>query len=86
MAEPKKILGFERFLRQRVEESTEPADTDARLLALAESLEGALQGHLEHIADVEEAEEVPPAASAEAAPAPGADGRQPAIPALGLSL
>jgi len=81
---------IERFLCQRVDESTEPADTDARLLALAESLQGTLQGHAEQPADVEEAEEVSPAQGAQAAatvePAPSAAGQPPAIPALGLSI
>jgi flagellum-specific ATP synthase len=81
---------IERFLRQPVQERSDPAETDARLLALAAGIERSLAGagaenveEAEEVAgpaagDVEEAEEV-------AAPAAG-EGSAPAIPALGLSL
>jgi flagellum-specific ATP synthase len=75
---------IEELLRQRVDEHSEPAETDTRLLALAASLTAALDGSENEIEDAEEVAgkqlDRRPAAAALA----GADG--PAIPALGLNI
>ncbi len=71
---------IEAFLRQPVSEGSDPADSDARLLALAGSLHAALAARADEIEDAEEVLD-PPAGQA---PAPGETG--PAIPPLGLSI
>jgi flagellum-specific ATP synthase len=75
---------IESFLRQSVDERSEPHDTDARLLELS----ALLGGHAEHPGeDIPDAEEVP---AEQAASPPGLtlEGsiEAPAIPALGLSI
>jgi flagellum-specific ATP synthase len=71
---------IEAFLRQRVDECSEPAAADAALLELSRSLSRALELDEDEIPD---AEEVPPE---QARTAPAADGEVPAIPPLGLSI
>ncbi|HYM55303.1 MAG TPA: FliI/YscN family ATPase [Solirubrobacteraceae bacterium] len=80
---------IEGFLRQPVDERTDPADTDARLLDLARSLAGELERRAGEIPDAEEvhaeqlhAEQLDPGAGGRF---PGAS-EAPAIPALGLSI
>ncbi len=71
---------IEAFLRQPVDEHSDPAEADARLLSLAGSLHASLRASADQI---EDAEEVPdPEAPA---PDPGL-GAAPAIPPLGLSI
>jgi flagellum-specific ATP synthase len=71
---------IEAFLRQPVDEHSDPAEADARLLSLAGSLHASLRASADQI---EDAEEVPdPEAPA---PDPGL-GTAPAIPPLGLSI
>jgi flagellum-specific ATP synthase len=70
---------IESLLRQPVHEHSDPLETDARLLALADSLGALHRGDLAHAPP--DAEEVP---TAELLDGPAPDG--PAIPALGLSL
>jgi flagellum-specific ATP synthase len=81
---------IERFLRQPVHERSEPAQTDARLLELAASLEDELADASGQIADAEEvadeAHTPARAGAAQYAAAAGAAGGSPAIPALGLSI
>ena len=67
---------IEAFLRQPVDERSDPAQADARLLAIARSLEAMLAAG-EQIPD---AEEVPDGAAAPAG------GTVPALPPLGLSI
>jgi flagellum-specific ATP synthase len=76
---------IEDFLRQAVDERSDPLDTDARLIELAASLSSELErSGGEEIAD---AEEVPPGAVRPAAASAGAGPvNTPAIPALGLNL
>jgi flagellum-specific ATP synthase len=68
---------IEAFLRQPVQERSEPAETDRRLLELAASLAGEMGRQVED-------EEIPEAQEVPHAPAGGFDG--PAIPALGTTL
>jgi flagellum-specific ATP synthase len=73
---------IEAFLRQPVDEPSDPRRSDAQLLELAASLESAAAQRSGELLDVEEiAPEQPPDSSAAVAE-PGAS----AIPALGLSL
>jgi flagellum-specific ATP synthase len=76
---------IEDFLRQAVDERSDPLDTDARLVELAASLRSELErSGGEEIAD---AEEVPPGALRPSPVTAGAGpGSTPAIPSLGLSL
>jgi len=74
---------IEAFLRQPVKEQSDPAEADARLLALSDSLRATLDARSEQI---EDAEEVPGPGSAPAAVPPAPTGGGPAIPPLGLSL
>jgi flagellum-specific ATP synthase len=67
------------FLRQTVEEASDPQDTDAQLLALAESLESSAAARSGEILDAEEI-------TAEASPEAQSESGPSAIPALGLSL
>jgi flagellum-specific ATP synthase len=73
------------FLRQAVDEYSDPRDTDLRLLELAASLTGEHPGEQEEIPD---AEEVHPAGQqSDPGPlAPEGAAELPAIPALGLSI
>jgi T3SS EscN ATPase C-terminal domain len=64
------------FLRQRVSERSDPAESDAALLALADSLYAALAEHGEPVLDGEPVEAAPQVAIADNGPA--------AIPALRL--
>jgi hypothetical protein len=76
--------GIEGFLRQTVQEHSEPHDTDARLLELA----ALLSGHTEHLGeDIPDAEEVPSEQPADP-PVSSLQGsvEAPAIPALGLNI
>jgi flagellum-specific ATP synthase len=70
------------FLRQPVDESSDPRRSDAQLLELAASLERSVTQHSGELLDVEElpVEELPGPLAAGAEPGPSA------IPALGLSL
>ncbi len=68
---------IEAFLRQPVQERSEPAETDRRLLELAASLAGEMGRQVED-------EEIPDAQEVPHVPAGGFDG--PAIPALGTTL
>jgi len=70
---------IEAFLRQPVDEHSDPADADARLLALSQSLLAALRARAEEIEDAEEVPEHAPGV-------PPVDGGGPAIPPLGLSI
>ncbi|MGO9490151.1 MAG: FliI/YscN family ATPase [Solirubrobacteraceae bacterium] len=72
---------IESFLRQRVDERSDPEEADRRLLALAASLAGDLRRAQEEIPD---AEEVTPAATDRSGGAALPDA--PAIPALGSTL
>ena len=81
---------IERFLRQPVQECTDPHVTDAQLIDLGESLADELALAGGEISDAEEVTEDPPPRPG---PPPGvgaagvaAAGGPPAIPALGLSL
>jgi flagellum-specific ATP synthase len=75
---------IEGFLRQAVDERSDPLETDARLLEIAASLAGELERLSGEIPDAEEVptRELDPGVGASA---PGESG-PPAIPALGLSL
>jgi flagellum-specific ATP synthase len=66
------------FLRQRVDERSDPAEADERLLALSDSLLHTLQRE----EDIPDAEEVPDGAARPELPAPTV----PALPPLGLSI
>ena len=77
-------VAIERFLRQPVNERSEPSDTDARLLELARSLSADLERSDGEIEDVEEV--LPAAAPSPAAAALLGAPDAPAIPALGLKL
>jgi flagellum-specific ATP synthase len=70
---------IEAFLRQPVDQHSDPSATDALLLELAASLTGELQRLDGEIPDAEEVH-------AEAHGAGGLGGEPPAIPALGLSI
>jgi flagellum-specific ATP synthase len=75
---------IERFLRQPVNERSDPQQTDARLLALGTSLASELESRSGEIPD---AEEVTPEASAGSGQRADFDASgTPAIPALGLSI
>jgi flagellum-specific ATP synthase len=71
---------IEAFLRQPVSEGSDPAEADARLLGLAESLHAALAARAEQIEDAEEVLDPPAVAT------PLAGVSEPAIPPLGLSI
>jgi flagellum-specific ATP synthase len=73
---------IEAFLRQAVSERSDPLETDARLIALADSLVGSQQALTG--GDPPDAEEVTAAQLGEGVARGGGDA--PAIPALGLSL
>jgi len=73
---------IERFLRQPVQERSEPLHTDAQLIALGASLAEELAAASGEIPDAEEVPDAPPAGGAGLADASG----PPAIPALGLSI
>jgi len=73
---------IEAFLRQPVEERSDPAATDAQLLELAASLTAGLEQPAGEILD---AEEVSPSELGPA-PATAADAGPPAIPALALNI
>ncbi len=75
---------IEGFLRQAVDERSDPLETDARLLEIAASLTGELERLSGEIPDAEEvpARELDSGAGA----SPPGDSGPPAIPALGLSL
>ncbi len=73
---------IEGFLRQPVEERSDPAQGDAALLDLSASLGRMLDGDE---AEIPDAEEVPPGHERPAPAAAGA-GEIPAIPPLGLSI
>ncbi len=71
-------LQIEGFLRQSVQEASDPQSTDAQLLELAASLERAAQRSSEVLDAEEVTDEVPPNRRPEPGPS--------AIPALGLNL
>ncbi len=73
---------IERFLRQPVQERSDPLQTDARLLELGASLASELERVGGEIADAEEVVAGPDATANASAYEAGA----PAIPALGLSI
>ncbi len=70
---------IEAFLRQRVDERSDPAEADARLLSLADSLSHALEREEE----IQDAEEVPDGATR---PAELSAPTVPALPPLGLNI
>jgi flagellum-specific ATP synthase len=76
---------IEAFLRQRVEERSDPAATDRRLIELGASLERDLLSSQEEIPDAEEVPAAPGVAAGVLAASPTI-AEPPAIPALGLSI
>jgi flagellum-specific ATP synthase len=77
---------IERFLRQSVDERSDPLQTDARLLELARSLRLEPEGSGEEVADAEEVS-VEPLERATTADASSYGAPEPsAIPALGLNI
>jgi flagellum-specific ATP synthase len=81
---------IESFLRQRVDERSEPLAADERLMALCEALRSELSGPDEEIPDAEEAPAAEafavPVAGAPALAAPVAAASVPALPPLGLNM
>jgi flagellum-specific ATP synthase len=75
---------IERFLRQHVQEHSDPQQTDARLLELSSSIARELEQAIGEIPDAEVLSSEPAAGGAVAAAYAASD--QPAIPALGLSI
>jgi flagellum-specific ATP synthase len=75
---------IEDFLRQKVDEHSDPQATDALLLELAASLAGELERSENEIPDAEEVHDADLGGSLNAGEAAGAQGS--AIPALGLNL
>jgi flagellum-specific ATP synthase len=75
--------GIEAFLRQPVQERSDPEDTDVQLLEIARSLVGELERYRGEIPD---AEEVAPQQLEALAPGLHGGFEAPAIPPLGLSI